>query len=148
MRHRPLLELEAGVARPVDEYQHGAWKYGESSRFGNCFATLVRDTFKIVPLFWLNYRHSNGRAAGVVVIESAGLLHARLKAALAGADHELEFASGHQLDQESAEQIPANMMGRMLDDGDLGTLHRALVKKGPPAPSVRRRTAAKRRVGK
>jgi hypothetical protein len=103
-----------------------------------------------VPLFWLNYRyrHPNGRPAGVVVIESAGLLHARLKAALAGADRELEFVSGHQLDEESARQIPANMMGRLLDDGDLRKLHQTLVKKKPPAPSARRRTTAKRRVGK
>jgi hypothetical protein len=101
-----------------------------------------------VPLFWLNYRHSNGRAAGVVVVESGDLLHARLKAALAGADRELEFASGHQLDQESADQIPADMMGRLLDGGDLRKLHLMLLKKKRPTPSARRRTAAKRRVGK
>jgi hypothetical protein len=52
-------------------------------------------------LFWITYRHSDGRAAGVVVIESNGLLHARLKASLAGADRELEFASGHQLDRSA-----------------------------------------------
>jgi hypothetical protein len=33
----------------------------------------------------------------VVVIQSGDLLHARLKAALAGADREFEFASRHQL---------------------------------------------------
>jgi hypothetical protein len=53
-------------------------------------------------LFWLTYHHSDGRAAGVAVIESHGLLHARLKASLAGADRGLEFASGHQLDPEEA----------------------------------------------
>jgi hypothetical protein len=40
-------------------------------------------------LFWLTYRHSDGSATGVVVIESRGLLDARLKASLAGADREL-----------------------------------------------------------
>jgi hypothetical protein len=75
------------------------------------------------------YRYPDGRAAGVVVIESRGLLHARLKASLAGADRGLEFASGHQLDLESAGQIPANMIGRFLDDGDLTKLHRVLSKK-------------------
>jgi hypothetical protein len=99
-------------------------------------------------LFWLTYRHSDGRAAGVVVIESHGLLHARLKASLVGADRELEFASGHQLDPESAGQIPANMIGRFLDDGDLQKLHRMLIRKKPPAPSVRRQTTAKCKVGK
>jgi hypothetical protein len=98
-----------------------------------------------VPLFWLTYRHRDGRAAGVVVIESAGLLHARLKA---GADRGLEFASGHKLDQDSARHVPANTMGRLLDDGDLRKLHQTLIKKKPPAPSLRRRTATKRRVGK
>jgi hypothetical protein len=53
-------------------------------------------------LFWLTYRHSDGRAAGVAVTESTGLLHARLKTALARADRELEFVSGHQLDKKSA----------------------------------------------
>jgi hypothetical protein len=99
-------------------------------------------------LFWLIYRHSDGSAAGVVVIESRGLLHARLKASLAGVDRGLEFVSGQQLDQDRARQIPANMIGRFLDDGDLQKRHRMLIKKKPPAPTVRRPTATKRRVGK
>jgi hypothetical protein len=99
-------------------------------------------------LFWLTYHRSDGRVAGAVVIESGDLLHARLKASLAGADRGLEFSSGHQLDPLSAEQIPANVIGRFLDDGDLQRLHRMLVKKKPPAPSVRRPTATRRAVGK
>jgi hypothetical protein len=94
-------------------------------------------------LFWLTCR-----PAGVVVMESRGLLHARLMASLAGADRGLEFASGHQLDPESAGQVPADMIGRFLDDGDLRKLHRMLIKKKPPAPSVRRQTTRKRSVGK
>jgi hypothetical protein len=66
-------------------------------------------------LFWLTYRHSDGSAARVVVIESRDILHARLKASLAGADRELSFASGHQLDRSVP--IPANMIGKFLDDG-------------------------------
>jgi hypothetical protein len=73
-------------------------------------------------LFWLTYRHPDGRAASVVVIESHGLLHARLKASLAGADREPEFVSGHQLDKENARQVPAKMISRLLDDGDLRKL--------------------------
>jgi hypothetical protein len=79
-------------------------------------------------LFWLTYRHPAGRAAGVVAIESRGLLHTRLKAALAGADRELEFASGHQLDPVSAQLILANMIGRFLDDCNLRRLHQTLIK--------------------
>jgi hypothetical protein len=97
----------------------------------------------------LTYRRSDDRAAvSVVVIESTGILHARLNAALAGADRDVEFVSAHQLDPESARHVPANMIGRRLDDGDLRKLHRMLIKKKPPAPSVRRRTATKRRAGK
>jgi hypothetical protein len=107
-----------------------------------------------VPLFWLTYRYPkgrvvrypNGRVAGVVVIESGDLLHARLKAALTGADRELEFASGHQLDPESAHQVPVNMLGRRLNRSDLRKLRQMLLKKKPPAPSVRRQTATKPRV--
>jgi hypothetical protein len=101
-----------------------------------------------VPLFWINYRHLNGRAAGVVVIESGDLIHARLRASLSGADRGLDFAGSHEIDKASARQIPADMIGRFLDDGDLRELLEAITSKKPPAPSVRRRTAAKRRVGK
>jgi hypothetical protein len=48
--------------------------------------------------------------------------------------------SGQRLDPENAGQIPANMVGRLLDDDDLRKLHRMLVKKKPPAPSMRRKT--------
>jgi hypothetical protein len=80
---------------------------------------------------------SPGSAAGVVVIQSADLLHARLKVALAGANHNLEFVSGHKLDQESAGQIPENMIGQLLDDGDLRKLHQMLIEKKPPATADR-----------
>ena len=99
-------------------------------------------------LFWLTCCHSDGRAAGVVVIESRSLLRARLMASLADADRGLEFVCEQQLDPESARQVPVNMIGRLLDDDDLRKPHRMLVKKKPPAPSVRRRRAVKRRVGK
>jgi hypothetical protein len=39
-------------------------------------------------------------------------------ASLAGADRELEFVSGDRLDAERA-PVPPNMIGRLLDDGDL-----------------------------
>jgi hypothetical protein len=122
-----------------------------------------------VPLFWLTYRfpigrvvrYPNGRVAGVVVLDAPDLLQARVKADVYGKDRGLEFATGHQLDPLSAEHIPANMIGCLLNRGDLRKLQRLLVKlrgmllkKKPPAPSVRRRrravrrrTAMKRKVG-
>jgi len=97
-----------------------------------------------VPLHWLNYRHSNGRGAGVIVMEAPFILQARVKAAVAGLDDGLEFTNGHELDDESGRQIPNDMTGRLLDDGDLRRLQRALMRKKPPAPSVRRRSTAKK----
>jgi len=81
-----------------------------------------------VPLFWINYRHLNGR--------------------LSGADRRLDFAGAIEFDEANARKIPADMIGRFLDDDDLRELLAAITSKKPAAPSVRRRTAAKRRVGK
>jgi hypothetical protein len=39
------------------------------------------------------------------------------------------------------------MLGRRLNRGDLRKLHQMLIKKKPPARSVRRPTTAKRTVG-
>jgi hypothetical protein len=89
---------------------NGAWAAAGPAQGRVERGRLAADTAAMAkkpePLFGLTYRHSDGSAAGVVIVESRGLLHARLKASLAGADRELEFASGHQLDPVSAEQIP------------------------------------------
>jgi hypothetical protein len=125
------------------------FNYGENmysphkGRIAASRAAAPGATTRPVSLFWLTYRHADGRAAGVVVFDASDLIHARLKAALAGADEGLEFVSGHQLHHTSARQVPSEMRGRLLDDGDLRRLQRMLLKKKPPAPSVRRRTAAK-----
>jgi hypothetical protein len=97
-----------------------------------------------VPLFWLTYHHPDSRAAGVVVDRvPLGRSSGSAEGFVTGADRGLEFASGHQLDPLSAEQIPANMIGRFLDDGDLRKLHQMLIKKKPSAPPVGRRATAK-----
>ena len=101
-----------------------------------------------VPLFWLNYRHPDGPFAVVAVVEAMALIQARMKAAVTGLDQGLDFAVGHELDEESARQIPADMIGRLLDDDDLRRLERIITPKKPAALSVRRRTAAKRSVAK
>jgi hypothetical protein len=105
-------------------------------------------TFQAVPLFWLNYRHPRGRFAGAVVIESSSLVSARMAAAVYGLNDRLEFASGHELDQESALKVPTDMLGRLLDDRELRKLSRMLLgPKKPPAPSLWR-PKAPRSVGK
>src|SRR5258708_5594928 len=59
----------------------------------------------------------------MVVIKSPDLLQARVKAAVHGFDRGLAFESGHPLDPGRVRQIPANIMGRLLDGGDLRKLH-------------------------
>jgi hypothetical protein len=58
----------------------------------------------------------------------------------------LSSRPGNRLDQEGAGQIPANMIGRFLDDADLRKLHRMVIKKKLPGPSVRRRKMPLRRL--
>jgi hypothetical protein len=107
-----------------------------------------------VPLFWLTYRfpigrvvrYPNGRVVAGVVLDAPDLLQAKFQAAVYSEDRGLEFADGHQLDPLSAEQIPANMIGRLLNQSDLRKLHQMLVKKKPPAPSVRRQRAKRRAI--
>ena len=55
-----------------------------------------------VPLFWLNYRDLAGRAAGVAVVQAPLIMQARMTASVYGFDRCLDFASGHELDDESA----------------------------------------------
>ena len=67
---------------------------------------------------------------------------------MSGADRGLNFAGAHELDAKSARQVPADMIGRLLDDGDIRKLQQAIAPKKPAALTVRRRPAAKRSVGK
>ncbi len=120
-----------------------------------------------MSLFWLKYRHRDGQFAGAVVTEATALIIARMQAAVFGLDEGLNFVSGDKLDAASARQIPESMIDRLLDHRDLRRLHRLLLTEkpsapsvnvrprrkrqrqsdsDPPAPSVQRRTAA-RRVG-
>jgi hypothetical protein len=104
-----------------------------------------------VPLFLLNYCHPDGRFdrfAGVVVVESYTPLHASMKAEVSGADRGLNFAGAHELDAKSARQVPADMIGRLLDDGDIRKLQQAITPKKPASPTVRGRTVPNRSVGK
>ena len=104
-----------------------------------------------MPLFLLNYCHPDGRFdrfAGVVVVESYTPLHATMKAEVLGADRGLDFAGAHELDAKSARQVPADMIGRLLDDGDIRKLQQAITPKKPASPTVRGRPVPKRSVDK
>ena len=60
-----------------------------------------------MPLYWLVYRHNN--QISIVIEPGASLIHARMRAGLAGLD-EGEFTEGHELDRTW--QVPKAMIGR------------------------------------
>ena len=62
-----------------------------------------------MPLYWLCYRHN--KQISVVIEPGASLIHARMRAALAGLD-EGAFTEGHELDRKW--QVPKEMIGRRL----------------------------------
>jgi hypothetical protein len=72
-----------------------------------------------VPLFWLSYRHRDGSLAGAVVVESNTFIYARMSVALSGADKGRMFVSGDVLDPDSLGQMPADLLGRLLDQTGL-----------------------------
>ncbi len=76
--------------------------------------------------------------------EATALIIARMQAAVFGLDDGLDFAGGHEIDDASAQQIPESMIDRLLDYPDLRRLHRLLLSRKPPAPSVKARPRRKR----
>jgi hypothetical protein len=96
-----------------------------------------------VSLFWLSYRYRDGHAAGAVVIKATALIIARVQATVFGLDDGLDFAGAHEIDAESARQIPESMIDRLLDHRDLRRLHQLFLAKKPPAPSVKVRRRRK-----
>jgi hypothetical protein len=101
-----------------------------------------------LSLFWLAYhRPETSRLAGVVLIDSSDLLHARLYADLAGQGVGCAFAEGHALDEAWRRHVTAGMIGRLLSpDEARGLLERIEradpTPKRPPAPSTGRRLRA------
>jgi hypothetical protein len=62
-----------------------------------------------MPLYWLVYRHNN--QISVVIEPGASIIHARMRAALAGLD-EGEFTEGHELPGKW--KVAKEMVGRRL----------------------------------
>jgi hypothetical protein len=66
-----------------------------------------------MSFFWLCYQHNN--QISVVIEPGASIIHARMRAALAGLD-EGEFTEGHELDRMW--QMPKAMIGRRLSQAE------------------------------
>jgi hypothetical protein len=60
-----------------------------------------------MPHFWLCYRDPKQRF-NVTIIEARSLIHARLKATLAGQNGGMVFAEGHELGPEMAQLVQAS----------------------------------------
>jgi hypothetical protein len=66
-----------------------------------------------MPLYWLVYRHNN--QISVVIEPGASIIHARMRASLAGFD-EGEFTEGHELDRKW--KVAKEMIGRRLSQAE------------------------------
>jgi hypothetical protein len=102
-----------------------------------------------VSRFWLTYCDPSGRLLGVAIMDSASLVHARLRASLSGADGGGDFCEGHQVDAARAMLIPDTAIGRMLTPDEAEKVIRRIargIRKRPPAPSVKRRAAVRKRA--
>jgi hypothetical protein len=80
----------------------------------DCRVSIDPAAHYIEAVLWLNYRHPDGRFAVVAVVEAAALIQARMKAAVTGIDQGLDLAFGHELDEQSARQIPDDMSAGCL----------------------------------
>jgi hypothetical protein len=57
-----------------------------------------------------------------MIVKSASLIHALLRAALEEADAGVEFAEGQELDENMAGLVPTKSIGRMLSIEEAGKL--------------------------
>jgi hypothetical protein len=64
-------------------------------------------------LFWLCYRRADA-LVGVVIIEAAELLQARMLAAIDGLDKLADYSGGYELSAEQTAMIWPNLIGRMI----------------------------------
>jgi hypothetical protein len=71
--------------------------------------TQVNVEVRVMPLYWLCYRHHN--RISVVIEPAHSLIYARLRATIDGLDQG-EFTEGHELDRKM--RVPKEMIGRRL----------------------------------
>jgi len=67
-----------------------------------------------MSLHWLTYQTADDRVFGVILLEAADLIDARLRAGRGKLDQGAKFAAGYELDDEQAALVPEGTLGRML----------------------------------
>jgi hypothetical protein len=82
--------------------------------------------------FWLTFNQS-GRPRGVIILDSASLTEARMRASVDRTDLGFAFARGYRLTKEAVDLVPTKAIGRMLDPAEVEELLTQL------APRNRRR---------
>jgi hypothetical protein len=95
-----------------------------------------------VSRFWFTYCDHSGALLAALIMDSPSLLQAQNRAAVEGADSGAPYCEGYELDRDSANLIPAEAIGRMLDREEVRRLIREIegrVFQKPAAASVKRR---------
>jgi hypothetical protein len=98
---------------------------------------------------WFTYCDLSGRLLGVLILDSPSLLKARERAAVLGTSAGSPYCEGYELDRESADLIPIEVIGRMLKPEEVRNLIRKLergIPKRAAAASVRRRGSVRTRA--
>ena len=75
---------------------------------------------------WFTYFDPSGRLLGVLILDSPSLLKARERAAVLGTSAGSPYCEGYELDRESADLIPIEVIGRMLKPEEVRNLIRKL----------------------
>ena len=74
-------------------------------------------------LYWLSYR--SDEEVTIFLVEAAYELSARVKAGLAGMDHN-KFVESHALPEKMAKKVPPSMIGRSLSGKEAAALLKKL----------------------
>jgi hypothetical protein len=76
--------------------------------------------------FWFTYCDQSGGLLAALVIDSPSRLQAQTRAAVEGADSGARYCEGYELDRDSANLIPPEVIGRMLDRDEVRKLIRGI----------------------
>lgn len=88
--------------------------------------------------FWFIYIDHSGRLLGCLIMGSPSLPQVRDRALLQGTEIRARYCESYELERESANLIPAEVIGRMLNPEDVRKLIRGLQIRAIPRLSMSR----------